>query len=208
MATKPCIFSTPPPSIWFSPKFQCRDRTVWHFLKNLQSFSPELPVIVMADKLTNELAVEAAELGAVQSLVKPISRSLLKRTVDRVVGLNRAQRDSPPVSLTRREDPLEPITFTATNAKNQMSRVLETVMQGGVVFITKHETPKAAVIPIAEYEKFSRAAEARLSALSGEFDAMLARMQTPKARAGLQAAFDASPEDLAKAAVEFARKRG
>jgi prevent-host-death family protein len=88
-----------------------------------------------------------------------------------------------------------------------MGHVLDTVMQGGVVLITKRETPRAAVIPMAEYEKFSRATEARLSALSGEFDALLARMQTPGARVGMQAAFDATPEQLAKAAVNFARKR-
>jgi hypothetical protein len=60
---------------------------------------------------------------------------------------------------------------------------------------------------MAEYEKFSRAPETRLNALSGEFDALLARMQTPEARVGMQAAFDATPEQLAKAAVTFARKR-
>jgi hypothetical protein len=32
-------------------------------------------------------------------------------------------------------------------------------------------------------------------------------MQTPEARAGMQAAFDATPEQLAKAAVTFALKR-
>jgi antitoxin Phd len=178
------------------------------FLKSLHAFSPELPVILMADKLSNETAVEAAELGAVRSLVKPVSPALLKRTVGHVVGLNRARRDALPALLNRRGDAPGPITMTATDAKNQMGQVLETVMQGGVVLITKHETPKAAVIPIAEYEKFSRATEARLNALSGEFDAILARMQTPKARAGMKAAFDASPEQLARAAVAFARKRG
>jgi antitoxin Phd len=78
----------------------------------------------------------------------------------------------------------------------------------GVVHITKHEAPKAAVIPMAEYETFSRAAEARLNAFSIEFDAIFAHMQTPQARTGMQAAFDASPGQLANAALEFARKIG
>src|SRR2546430_11278279 len=47
------------------------------FLENLHAFSPELPVIVMFDKQSNEIAVEAAELGAMQSLVKPIGPALL-----------------------------------------------------------------------------------------------------------------------------------
>jgi hypothetical protein len=43
--------------------------------------------------------------------------------------------------------------------------------------------------------------------LNGEFDAMLARMQTPKARAGMKAAFAASPKELGKAAVAAARRK-
>jgi antitoxin Phd len=177
------------------------------FLERLHAFSPELPVIVMVDEQSNEIAVKAAELGVLQSLVKPIGPALLKRTVGRAVRMRRARQEAAPAFLGRRGEALTPIKITATDAKNQMGHVLETVMQGGVVLITKHDTPKAAVIPMAEYEKFSRATEAKLNALSAEFDALLARMQTPEARAGMQAAFDATPEQLAKAAVAFARKR-
>ncbi len=35
---------------------------------------------------------------------------------------------------------------------------------------------------------------------------LLARMQTPKARRGMREAFDASPKELAKAALKYARK--
>jgi antitoxin Phd len=177
------------------------------FLERLHTFSPELPVIVMFDKQSNEIALEAAERGAFQSLVKPIGPAVLKRTVGRALNMRRARNEATPVVPGRRGEALAPIKMTATDAKNQMGHVLDTVMQGGVVLITKRETPRAAVIPMAEYEKFSRATEARLSALSGEFDALLARMQTPGARVGMQAAFDATPEQLAKAAVNFARKR-
>jgi prevent-host-death family protein len=177
------------------------------FLERLHAFSPELPVIVMFDKQSNEIAVEAAELGALQSLVKPIGPALLKRTVGNAMRMRRARQDAAPAVLARRGAALTPIKITATEAKNQMGHVLETVMQGGVVLITKHQIPKVAVIPMAEYEKFSRATEAKLNALSGEFDALLARMQTPEARAGMQTAFDATPEQLAKAAVTIARKR-
>jgi hypothetical protein len=50
--------------------------------------------------------------------------------------------------------------------------------------------------------------QVKIDTLSGEFHALLVRMQTPAARAGVQAAFDASPEQLGKAAVALARKRG
>jgi antitoxin Phd len=173
----------------------------------LHTLSPELPVIMMLDSMSNEASVEAAELGVLHSLAKPISGALLMRTVRNAVLVKQARQSAPPGLGASRGDALSPIKITATDAKNQMGHVLETVMQGGVVLITKHETPKAAVIPMAEYEKFSRATEAKLDTLSSEFDALLARMQTPKVRARIQAAFEASPEQLAKAAVSFARKR-
>jgi len=47
-----------------------------------------------------------------------------------------------------------------------------------------------------------------LTRREGDFDALLAGMQTPKARAGMKAAFDATPRELGRAAVAAARKRG
>lgn len=40
-----------------------------------------------------------------------------------------------------------------------------------------------------------------------ENEAMLRRMQTPEARKGMERAFDATPEELGRAAIEFARKQ-
>jgi len=176
------------------------------FLKEVHGFSPKLSLILLVSKQSNEIAVEAAELGAVP-LVKPVSGELLNRTIQRAVSRKR-MRSAGPDPLIRWGSAPEPIRITATKAKNQMGQMLKTVMQGGVVLITMHETPEAAVIPIAEYERLSGAAEARLNTMSQAFDDLLTRMQTPEARAGMQAAFDASPEDLAKNAVAFARKRG
>ena len=98
--------------------------------------------------------------------------------------------------------------MTATDAKKAFGRVLETVLRGGVVLITKHDAPKAVLISVDEFDALSHASEARLDTLSREFDALLARMQTPKARARMKGAFDASPRQLGKAAVAAARRRG
>jgi prevent-host-death family protein len=176
------------------------------FLKKVHAFSPNLSLILLVGKQSNEIAVEAAELGALP-LVKPISGELLNCAIQRAVSLKRA-RSAAPDPLLRWGDALEPVKITATKAKNQMGQMLKTVMQGGVVLITIHETPEAAVIPMAEYEKLTGAAEARLNTMSRAFDDLLTRMQTPQARAGMRTAFDASPEELAKNAVTFARKRG
>lgn len=176
-------------------------------VETLHERLPEIPLIVMLDKSSNEIAVEVAERGASQSLVKPVSGILLKRTLSNAMGRKTARQDYGRIFSSSGGESLAPIKMNATDAKNQMGRVLDTVMQGGVVLITRHESPKAAVIPMAEYERFSRAAEERLKSLGSEFDDLLARMQTPGARSGMQAAFEASPEQLGKAAVRFARKR-
>jgi antitoxin Phd len=100
----------------------------------------------------------------------------------------------------------EAVSVSATEAKNEFGRILERVMQGARVVITRHEAPKAVLISVEEFEVLSRAHQTRLDTLSGEFDALLARMQTPAARAGMKAAFRASPKQLGRAAA--ARKRG
>jgi antitoxin Phd len=97
--------------------------------------------------------------------------------------------------------------ITATEAKNEFGRVLETVIRGSRVFITKHSAPKAVLISVEEFNALSRATETQLNTLTGEFDALLDGMQTPKARAAMKAAFDATPKQLGKAAVAAARKR-
>lgn len=100
------------------------------------------------------------------------------------------------------------IRMNATKVKNRMGQVLDRVMQGEVVLITRHETPKAAVIPMAEFEKLSGTPDKVLCGLSRKYDAMLTRMQAPAARKRMKAAFSATPKQLAEAALEFARKRG
>ncbi len=113
-----------------------------------------------------------------------------------------------PAYRNRRGERVEPASVTATDAKREFGRILETVIQGGVVVITKHDAPKAVLIAVDEFEALSRAGETKLNTLSEQFDALLVRMQTPKARVGMKAAFDASPKQLGKAAVVVARRRG
>jgi prevent-host-death family protein len=106
----------------------------------------------------------------------------------------------------RRGEQVEAASLTATEAKNEFGKVLETVMQDGIVVITKHDAPKAVLISIDEFEALSQAPQRDLDSLTREFDALFERMQTPKARAGMKAAFSASPKKLSKAAVSAASK--
>jgi antitoxin Phd len=123
------------------------------------------------------------------------------------LAIQRSRSRSSPLPAIRNRRGEEPIKISATEAKNKLGEVLDSVLQGGMVLITKHETPKAVLLSMEEYGALSGAAQSRLDTLNGEFDALLERMQTPKARAGMKAAFAASPKQLGKAAVARGRAR-
>ena len=178
-------------------------------LRHMRARSLDVPVIVMLDTLNNLTAIQAVELGALQCLVKPIDPKALEETAAYAVRFHRGSRRGTLAAFrNRRGERVDASSFTATDAKNEFGRVLEMVIQGGVVVITKHDAPKAVLVSVDEFNALARATESKLDTLSSEFDALLARMQTPKARAGMKAAFDASPKQLGRAAVAAARKRG
>jgi antitoxin Phd len=99
-------------------------------------------------------------------------------------------------------------SMTATDAKNEFGRAMDMVLQGETVVITRHDAPKAVLISFQEYNALKSAGAAQLDQLTNEFDAMLAGMQRPASRAGMKAAFGASPKQLGRAAAAAARKRG
>lgn len=98
-------------------------------------------------------------------------------------------------------------SFSASDAKKEFGRVLDETLSAGVVTITKHETIKAVMLSVDEYERLTRPRSPQLDALSAEFDAMFERMQEPGQAARVHAAMSASPAELGKAAVHAARKR-
>jgi antitoxin Phd len=93
----------------------------------------------------------------------------------------------------------------ATRFKNEFGAIFEQAALGGAVAITKHNTPKAVLLSYAEFEALTRASSPVLDELTDEFDALLERMQAPRSKAGMAAAFDATPEELGRAAVKAAR---
>ena len=107
-----------------------------------------------------------------------------------------------------RGETLTPSSVSASEAKSEFGRVLEMAIQGGAVVITRHDAPKAVLISVENFNALSGAAETKLEALDHEFDALLARMQTVKARRGMKSAFAASGKQLGKAAIADARERG
>jgi prevent-host-death family protein len=98
-------------------------------------------------------------------------------------------------------------TVAASRFKNEFGAIFEQASIDGAIAITKHNTPKAVLLSYAEFEALIRASAPALDDLSKRFDDLLQRMQTPKAKAGMASAFDASPEELGRAAVKAARPK-
>lgn len=93
----------------------------------------------------------------------------------------------------------------ASRAKNEFSSLLDQASRGDAVAITRHDMPKAVLLSFADFESLIRTRAASIDQLEGEFDALLAGMQAPRAKLGLAAAFDATPAQLGRAAVAAAR---
>ncbi len=96
--------------------------------------------------------------------------------------------------------------MTSTEAQNNFGEVLERVSKGGRVFITRYQRPQAVVLSMAEYEALAGEEAVDLAALEADFDAMMDAMQTDGQRAGVDALFGMTSEQLGEAAVEAARK--
>ena len=98
-------------------------------------------------------------------------------------------------------------TVTASELKSRFGAIFEQTLVGGVVAITRHARPKAVLLSYAEFEALIQARTASLGDLARQFDdAMLARMQGPKAKKAMAAAFNATPAKLGGAAVRAAAK--
>jgi antitoxin Phd len=98
-------------------------------------------------------------------------------------------------------------SVAATKAKNEFGAILDKATHGGAVAITRHDMPKAVLISYDEFQTLVRARSRTLDDLGTEFDALMARIQTPRARKGMKSAFNASPAELGRAAVKAAGRR-
>ncbi len=105
-----------------------------------------------------------------------------------------------------RGDLVDVPSIAATRVKNEFGVVLEQALRGGAVAITRHDTPKAVLISYDEFQALVKDRAPSLHELRAEYDVMLSRLQTPKARKGMEAAFNATPAALGKAAVKNAKR--
>jgi len=92
-------------------------------------------------------------------------------------------------------------TMRASDAKNQFGQALDSALSGRAVLITKHDTPKAILISIQEFEAMTKPQRV-LDELDAEFDAMYEHMQTPESKAGVDKLLAATSEELGEAALK------
>ena len=102
---------------------------------------------------------------------------------------------------------IEATEVSASDAKNSFGRVLERVARDGGITITRRSEPIAVIIPVEAYARLAGNEAGVLDTLSAEFDALLARMQAPEMAKAMQRAFDMTPQQLGRAAVQIAVRR-
>jgi antitoxin Phd len=158
------------------------------------------PVIIVStrrsEKLSAEVRSRGAEICAPTALVATLRRTLRAQFRERRILSFR----------NRRGEQIDVESVSATAAKNEFGKVLDTALQQGAVAITRHDAPKAVLLDIEEYNALVAGKQGQLDLLTAQFDDLLQRMQTPQARDAVRAAFDASPAALGKAAVIAATK--
>ncbi len=98
-------------------------------------------------------------------------------------------------------------TVAATQVKNEFGTILDKASREGAVAITRHDTPRAVLLSYEEFESLAQARSRNLDSLSNEFDELLETIQRPKAKKAMKAAFDATPAELGRNAVNAAAKK-
>lgn len=93
----------------------------------------------------------------------------------------------------------------SSECKNAFGQMLDQVAASGGLAITRHDTPKAVILSIEEFEALTRGREPALEDLSAELDGLLAAMQGPEAKKARARAFSASGESLGRAALAAAK---
>lgn len=103
---------------------------------------------------------------------------------------------------------LEVEAFSATDAKKSFGAILNAAIARGIVAITRQNHTRAVILSLEEYEALLRRLPDPLEQLRGEFDELVAAMQTPKARKAVDTLFRATPKQLGRAAVKGATRGG
>jgi antitoxin Phd len=93
---------------------------------------------------------------------------------------------------------------SASVLKNKFSEVAR-LASGGPLAVSRHNRREFVILTTAQYEELQQSRRAPLETLAGEFDQLVAKMNTPKARRATASLFAASGKALGEAAVKARR---
>lgn len=94
--------------------------------------------------------------------------------------------------------------ITASDLKNKFSEVARLTTREPVA-VTRHNRREFVILTAGQYEELQRSRRAPLETLAGEFEQLVAKMNTPKARRATASLFAASGKALGEAAVKARR---
>lgn len=92
----------------------------------------------------------------------------------------------------------------ASTVKNQFSAVARQAATGAVA-IRRHRRREWVLMSAEEYVRLEKLGRAPLEALGGQFDDLVAQMQTARSRSAVQGLFRAGSSALGKAALKSAK---
>ncbi|HYW02902.1 MAG TPA: type II toxin-antitoxin system Phd/YefM family antitoxin [Gammaproteobacteria bacterium] len=100
--------------------------------------------------------------------------------------------------------------ITATDFKKHFGRTLDEVLRGRAVRITRHGRMRDRLVLLREEDlaRLRASVTSPLEDLRGQFDALLARMQTAEAREAAASVGSAGTGELGEAAVKGFRRGG
>jgi prevent-host-death family protein len=89
----------------------------------------------------------------------------------------------------------------ASEIKLRFGALLDSVVHGAPVAISKHDEPKAVLLSMDEFRALVALRQSSLDVMTSEFDELLESMQTKQAKTGIARAFASSPKQLGAAAA-------
>jgi antitoxin Phd len=94
--------------------------------------------------------------------------------------------------------------ISASDLKNKFSEVARLAARGPLA-VTRHNRRDFVILPASRYEELQQSRRAPLESLASEFDQLVAKMNTPKAKRATTTLFSADSKALGRAALKARR---
>jgi prevent-host-death family protein len=97
------------------------------------------------------------------------------------------------------------LTLPSTEVQNEFGRVLDQAARNQDIVITRHSVPRAVLVSADRYRDLVGRDALVLESLHGQLDELYASMQTPEVEVATERGFNATPQEMGRAAVEAVR---